>query len=468
MGRSDGQVSRVISKDPELGMAASVLRRLTRIHANHKAIASSALLIGVLTVFAKLFVAGREVAIAWRYGVSGTVDAYQLALTIVTWVPMLLSGAMAVVLVPRFVSLNRRPQARERFVRELNGTILLLAMVVGLGSFLLAPLAARMLTSTSQAKTLHLTSVLAQQMAPVAVAVTIAGYFTARLQSRERFAYTIAEALPALVIVLFVIVPLAISDSLRLAMGTAAGYGAMLLFVGFLVIRGDPPVGMIRFRHASAEWHSLYGSTLLMALGQMLITAANPIDQAFASRLAEGAVATLGYASRIIALLAGLATVVIGRALLPILSRAVADGETRLGRRQALQWCVLMFCAAVAVSGFVWILAPWMVQLLYQRGAFDAAATAQVAAAMRYGVVQLPFYFGGVVLVQWYAANERFRDLLLITSVALAVKVASNAILAPVLGVGGIMLATAVMYALTCSLMLLMLGPVHSHRVPLR
>jgi O-antigen/teichoic acid export membrane protein len=41
---------------------------------------------------------------------------------------------------------------------------------------------------------------------------------------------------------------------------------------------------------------------------------------------------------------------------------------------------------------------------------------------------------------------------------ALVLKVAGNAILAPALGVGGIMLSTALMYALTSSLMLLLIS----------
>ena len=71
-------------------MITTLIGRISGVHDNHKRIASGALLIGALTLGAKLFVAAREMAIAWRYGVSGTVDAYQLAITITTWLPMLI------------------------------------------------------------------------------------------------------------------------------------------------------------------------------------------------------------------------------------------------------------------------------------------------------------------------------------------------------------------------------------------
>jgi len=442
----------------DLAIAARLRNRLVSVHINHKRIAASALLIGVLTALAKLFVAGREVAIAWRYGVSATADSYQLALTIVTWVPMFLAGAMGVVLVPRLVKLRRQGAARLQLLRELNGSALLLSCGVSLGIVLLTAVAARILASHLDLRTLHLTTVLAEQMAPVGLFVTLAGYLTARLQARERFSYTVAEAVPAVVIALLVAGPFQISGTMPLVIGTLTGFFAQLLILVLLVVRGDPPLGGVEFEHASNEWPTLYGAILMMALGQLLVTAATPVDQGFAARVGEGAVATLGYATRIVTLLTGLATVVVGRAVLPVLSETVANDDFRVGRRQALQWAGFMFCIGCVAGVILWTLAPELVRVLFERGAFGAAATAEVSAAVRFGAVQLPFYFPGIVLVQWYAATDRFRDILSITIAALALKVGLNAALAPTLGVRGIMLSSALMYAWTLLLMIVMLA----------
>ncbi len=166
------------------------LRRIRSAHANHKRIAIGALTIGVLTLLAKIFVAGREMAIAWRYGVSGTVDAYQLALTIVTWVPMLFTGIMAVVLVPRLVSLDRRRDDRHVFLREVNGTVFVVGAAVAIVTFLAAPLAARLMASHLDPKTIQLTTSMVRSLSPVALFMVISGYFMARLQAKERFGYT--------------------------------------------------------------------------------------------------------------------------------------------------------------------------------------------------------------------------------------------------------------------------------------
>jgi peptidoglycan biosynthesis protein MviN/MurJ (putative lipid II flippase) len=439
--------------------AVAALRgRLSAVHANHKRIAAGAVTIALLTIVAKLFVAAREVAIAFRYGISETVDAYQLALTIATWPALVLSGVVTVVLVPRLVDIRHRGSDRRGFVAELNGATLLVGILLAAGTWAAAPAVSALLAPAHDPALVRLTAGMASDMTPIAFCIVAAGYLSARLQSRERFGYTLTEAAAALSVALFVMSPLGLRGAEALIFGTVIGYLLQLVWLGGMVERGDPPLGSIAIRHRSGEWGLLYSFMLMMGLGQILIGAAVPVDQAFAARIGEGAVAVLGYANRIIILITGLATVVIGRALLPVLSSSVASGEDAAARRHAWQWGLLLFGAGAIAALLLWFLAPGIVRLLFQRGAFDDQASAQVTGAVRYGLLQLAPYCGGIVLVQWYAATGRFRALLAINASALAVKVGLNALLTPVFGVAGIMASTAGMYLLTSGAMAVAMG----------
>jgi len=435
-----------------------LFRRVNSVHGNHKRIAAGALTIGVLTLLAKAFVAAREMAIAWRYGVSSTVDAYQLSVTIVTWVPMLIAGVLGVVLVPRVVRLDRRKADRDAFLAEFNGTAVVLGAGVALLTYVAAPEASRLMAAQLDAETVRLTILIVQRLSPIALFMILAGYLTARLQARERFGYTLTEAIPALMIAIFVIAPFPAGSVTPLILGSLVGYIAQLVILLGLVAKGDPPIGRVALRHRSQEWETFYGPLLIMVLGQLVLTATNPIDQLFAAGLGTGAVATLGYANRIITLFSGLAMVVIGRALLPVLSNAVASGSLALGRRHALQWGALMFAAGVIGSAFLWLLAPELVKLLFQRGAFQASATAAVSGLLRYGILQLPFFFGGIALVQWVAAVGRFGAIASITSAALAVKVILNFLLVRHFGLPTLMISSALMYVVTSVLLLRMIA----------
>jgi len=431
----------------------SIRRRLSSPHSYHGRIARGALQIGLLTLLAKIFVAGREIAIAWRFGVSGTADAYALALTATTWLPTMIAGVMAVVLVPRLVGVTRSADRRTGFIAELNGTVLALGFAVAVLTWLAAPAASMLLASRNEPRTLELTAWMSAQLAPIALLIVVSAYLSTRLQAREAYGFSVTEAVPALVIALFVISPGLLPGPQSLIAGTVLGYLLQVLVLVAMVRKGDPPLGASRLGHSSSEWSSLYNSILLMMAGQVLITASIPIDQAFAARIGEGAVATISYTNRIVTLFSGLGTIVVGRALLPVLSGCVEDGNLEHGRRHAIQWSALLFGVATLGSAFLWIVAPDLVRVLLQRGAFDPEASAEVSRVLRFALFQLPPYFAGIALVQWYAATGRFRAILMINACALLLKIALNMVLVPLLGLSGIMLATAGMYVLTSVLL---------------
>src|SRR5690606_20506458 len=87
--------------------------------------------------------------------------------------------------------------------------------------------------------------------------------------------------------------------------------------------------------------------------------------------------------------------------------------------------------------------------LLFERGAFTANDTQAVAHVLRWGLLQLPFYFGVLVLVQLLASQNRYRLMAAIAVANFALKAVMNTFLAPAMGTAGIMLATGLMYALS-------------------
>jgi peptidoglycan biosynthesis protein MviN/MurJ (putative lipid II flippase) len=430
-------------------MITKIRTRLSAIHVNHKRVAQGAVVIAVLTLFAKIAAVAREVAIANRYGVSGVLDAYQIGVTVTTIVPVMIGSIASAVLVPRLVGVSGRDPARLRFIDELNGTVAAVAIGLMLLTWAAAPYAAELLAGAAHPERLASAIRMSTEMAPVAAFTVAIAYLSARLQSRERYGYSMSEAVPALTIMALVLAPFGLGDPLPLVLGTVIGSFLQLVLLVHLTRRGDPPLGSIRIMHQSAEWRSLYGSILLMGFGQLLLAVSTPVDQGFAARIGEGAVATLGYANRILALFTGLGSIVVARALLPVLSRSVTEGNLTIARRQSRQWAILLGAGAALTAAIGWFLAPTVVRLMFERGAFNAEATSEVSRVLQFGLLQLPFYFGGMAIVQLIIAIRGYRALLAIAAAAICLKIILNILLVPVLGLPAIMIATAAMYALS-------------------
>ena len=152
---------------------------------------------------------------------------------------------------------------------------------------------------------------------------------------------------------------------------------------------------------------------------------------------------------RLLALVLGLGALSVGRAALPVLSDIQARGQGDQARKTAIQWSVAMLGLGALAVALGWLLAPWAVALIFERGAFTAQDTLAVTQVVRWGLLQLPFYFGVLVLVQLLASQQRYRIMAAIALANFALKALTTALLAPVMGLPGIMLATGLMYALS-------------------
>jgi len=432
-----------------------IQERFGQVHSDHKRIATGALWTGLFVLAAKICVAGREIAIAWRYGTSAVVDAYQLALTVTTWVPMLLVAAATAVLVPRLVALRRGNEQYADFIKELNATAILLAIGVAGLTWIGAPIAVAALAHGFEASTGDLTVSLSRQMTPIAFFGIVAGYLSIRLQARENYSFSFAEAVPSIVIAALLLASPLGWDAWPLLWGTLLGFLLQGLWLAQRTSNVEGALGGLRLQHSSADWRPIYSAYLTMLGGQIILGLTHPLDQAFAGSLGEGAVASLGYASRLISLVTAVGPVVLARALLPVLADVAASRDHRLGRSIARKWSLLLLFIGSGIGAIGWALAPLAVALLFERGAFTATDTAIVADALRWGLIQLPFYFGGLALVQWIAALGRYNILLSVAAAAIAVKIGLNFLLLNALELSGIMAATGAMYALSYLLLYL-------------
>src|SRR5690606_14033901 len=277
------------------------------------------------------------------------------------------------------------------------------------------------------------------------------GISGARLRSHERHVNTLLDSMPAVATLAWVMLAAVSADDVRpLLWGTLVGYLIQAVWLAWLAARADGGLwGAPRLSLRSPHWPELMSAAGIMLVGQVAMSFVGPLDQYTAANLGDNANATLGYASRLLSLLLGIGAVSVGRAALPVLADIQSRGDAARARAMALKWSVLMVGAGTAAVALAWVLAPWGVALLFERGAFTAENTAAVAGVLRWGLLQLPFYFGVLILVQLLASQNRYRIMALIAVGNFLLKIILNAMLAPRMGTAGIMLATSLMYALS-------------------
>lgn len=426
----------------------NLLKRFT-LHPHHRRIAKGMFTVALLIGLGKVMGAGKEMAMAWRFGVGAEVDAYLIAMTVITWLPVMLFSVGTVVFVPELVRMRGDEEKKQCFVAEMNGAVVACFVVLLLLLLLIGPTVLDLYTKDLSAETAVLAGKMLYMLSPMLLVTLIGGCFSLRLQARERFGYTLFESMPAVGILLSILLLPSFLDGLLLVVGSLIGGAAQLLLLFHQIGRRDGGFGGLRFSFTSPAWVGMAAALGIMALGQFVTTLATPIDQFFAARAGEGGVAALGYVKRVIALATGMGATAAARALLPVLSDATAKGDLSLARSQTIKWTVLLFGLGLLAAGAGSLLAPWGVRVLFERGAFTHQDTLVVSHLLRIGLWQLPFYIASMVLIQWMVIRRRFRLVFLTWTIGIPAKLLVVFSFLPRYGMDAVMYSIVAMYAVS-------------------
>ncbi|MDR5759813.1 lipid II flippase MurJ [Caballeronia sp. LZ035] len=441
-----------------LTSAIGVLRkRLLNLHTDHRRIAKGALIVSLFVFLGKGAGAFKEMAIAQQYGVGSVVDAYQLALVLVTWLPLTLTNELSILLVPLFVRMRENKEELGEFVSEMETACLGLGIVLT-GLLLLAwPFLAHVVAGNLSEQTRQMCFQLLLGLAVVGILSLTICISSARLQASGKHLNTLLESVPALVLLCCVLVLPTQGSLVPLMLGTSLGYVVQTALLHFSARSADSVRLRLRFSFRSPHWRSVFHSTSMLVFGGVFATLIPPLDQYFLAHVGDGAISTFGYAYRVLALLLGMGALAISRAILPILAEMLTAKDHVRARDTTFKWSLVM--AAIGAIGAVifWFLAPWIITLLFQRGAFTAEDSVAVTQLFRVGLVQLPFAFGALVILQLLVSEARYRMLAAIAVAIFVVKIVANIVLAPRYGAQGVVLATGVMAAanFACYLMCL-------------
>ncbi|MGW0564468.1 murein biosynthesis integral membrane protein MurJ [Streptomyces sp. NPDC003016] len=433
-----------------------------------------------LTAAGALFGLVRDQAIAHLFGASVDSDAFLIAWTVPEMAStLLIEDAMALLLVPAFShALARRAAQRTQdpalsydavralvlaTLPRLSALLACVACLLILG----APWVVRILAPGFSDPALAVDCT--RLTAVTVLTFGIAGYFSAALRAHRKFLQ------PAGVYVAYnlgIIVTTLTLHSLWGVRAAAAGVavGSLLMVLTqlptFLKLAARPrprprtaPRPRIGLRTRTAATPLLGTAVLapvvLFAIGRQSQVL---VERFLASSLPGGAISHLNYAQKV-AQMPMVLSLMICTVTYPVVARAMAEGDhegarLRVERDLALAAMVVLLGTAL-VLGY----APQIVEVLFERGAFDAQDTATTATVMRVyaagllghclvGALSRPFFSTG--RPTWYPAAAMAAGLLVTTAVGAAA--------VGRFGVHGIAAANAVGISTTALLLLSGLG----------
>lgn len=391
-----------------------------------KQVAKAAGVVGAVTMVSRVFGYLRDAVIAWYFGAGTSADAFFAAFRIPNFLRRLFGeGSLTISFVPIFTeTLEKKgePDARELASVCFTAFTMILAVITMLG-VIFAPQIVLVLTPGFQgvAQKMELTVLLTRLMFPYALLICLVALAMGVLNSvKHFFAPAFAPVLlnVAMIVAAVLLSPFVDPPVLALAIGVVAGGVIQLaLQVPFLRKKGYLPSLVVNFRHPG-----LLRIALLMLpamFGLAVHTLAVFLNTIFASLLPEGAVSYLFYADRLMELPLGVFAIAVGTAVLPSMSRQAARADFD-GLKDTLAYSLrlVFFITLPATAGLIALDEP-IVNVLFQRGAFDFAATRATAQALVFFCFGLPFFSALRIIVPTFYSMKDTRTPVLFAAAAL-------------------------------------------------
>ena len=426
----------------------TIRERLRNAHPSHYLIFKGMAWVSLFVFLGKVAGAAKEMAVASRFGVSEIVDAYLFIINLIYWPVSLWFSVLSIVLIPLAARIRKDSLIElAQFRAELLGLTIRVGCVLSVGAYIGIPLLLNSGLTGFPESTIAIAMGMAPKLAIMALFGVLVSLFSAWTMSSGRHANTLLEGSTALTILVALLL-FPGGGAAPLVWATVAGFafnvvGLMVPFVW----RGE--IEKPKFVCRSPHWINFWQGFGIMLAGQTLMSFTTIIDQFFAARLGVGAIASISYANRILALILGLGATAVSRAALPVFSRMQSQGDGYQTQHIALHWVRIMFSLGIFTAMVSWYFAPSVVKLLFERGAFTAHNTQVVTEILRYWVLQIPFYFSALVLVAFLASCRMHKFIAVGAGINLFVKFSANAIFVPLMGVNGIIVATIIMYSVS-------------------
>jgi putative peptidoglycan lipid II flippase len=415
-------------------------------------VARNTAIFSVFTGLSRVAGLAREIASAAYFGVSGAAAAFTLAFQVPNLIRALVAdAALSSAFVPVFTELLE--QGRKREAHALAASLFgLILVVVGaitglfvLGAGLVMPLFAGDKFTPAD---VDLLVGLSRVLFPIVVVLAVNGLVVGILAAYDHF------SLPAIAPLVWNLVIIAGLVGLRdlfdpgfriyaYAIGVLVATVIQLAMVMPVLRRVGFPL-RVSLDFKDPRLKQVMRLMLPVSLGLGVINVDLIVNSSIGTLISQGAPRAIDAAFRVYMLPQGMFSVAIATVLFPQLSRLAARRDKPGLRRWSGDGMRTIFLALIPCAALLIAIPEPITRLVYERGAFDAGATDDVATALFWFAFSLPFAGANLMLTRTFFALQRPWLPTALAAASLVVNAVLSFAFYEPFGIAGVVLATAI------------------------
>ena len=420
---------------------------------------------GAFTLLSRVLGLVRDQVVAFLFGAGPAADAFFVAFRIPNLLRRLSAeGAMSAAFVPVYTKelMDNGPEA----ARETAGAAftVLAAILTGitLAGVVFAPIIVRLVAPgyVDEPAKFALTVFLTRIVFPYILFISLATLLMSQLNSLGHFA--VPAAAPAalnvgIILMALVVGPLLDRPAVALALGAVIG-GCLQLAMQIPPLIKRKALPKFIWRPGLETVRTMGRRVVPVVFGAAVYQINLLVNTLLASLLPEGSVSYLYYADRLVQFPLGVFGVALGTAILPSLSRQAAQGDERgLADSTAHGLRLSLFIVLPSAVGLALLARP-IVDLIYQRGAFDPGVSLQTVRALYAYAPGLPMAALITVVVRLFNALGDTKTPAYIGALTMAANIALSLALMGPLAHSGLALASSLAAGINLLLLLAVAG----------
>ena len=379
----------------------------------------------------------RDITLAHFYGTSGQLDAYFLAILVPFYMRRIFAeGAMVSAFVPVYSRVySHSRESANRFTDTVITYDVVVSTVVAILFVVFPEYVLKLFATGFKHDTLSFASNLFKITAFYMVIVSVWAILSAYVNYHHKFFFSALS--PALVNVGVILAAWMSGESTVKYLPVGFMVGGMMQ-LGLVM----PIVASLGYRFKPSLHHESFRAFLRLfftaSLGYMVTQVNSIVDTNVATWLGTGAVSTLQYALRLFQLPMGLFGVAVATTALPVFSRNLDTIREKL--RDSLN--LLVFLTLPITLGYLFM-ARELIFLIYQHGAFSTSMTLRVSSCLWMYSIGIPFYSLYLLFSRYFHARQIGSIPTMVSTMVVGCNVTLDIVLARVIGVRGIALATS-------------------------
>ncbi len=415
--------------------------------------AKTAAMMAVLTLGMKVLGFLREVFMAGFFGTSYIVDAYVMASAIPGILFAGIFTSVAVSYMPIFSRIveDRGMEEGNRFTSEAITLTSFIALVSAILGIVFAGPLVTVLARGFTGETAILTVFYLRITFAYVIFTSATGLLESYLQYKGTFLKPVLAGYLQSGFVLAAIIVSAYYSHYLLAYGLLIG--SILRLVALTFVARDRGFSYHPTRSVGKAAKEIMVLAVPVFIGSTVNQINSFVDKMLASGLVEGSVSALNYGYLLINMITAMTITIIVTIIYPRLTQSLAAADyDRFNDSISTGMNIIVIVSLPCALGAIVYSTP-IVQLVYERGAFDGASTELTSGAFFYYAIGLTFIAANALLVKVYYAMEDMKTPVICGIFGAATNIILNLLLVGPMAHRGLALATSVAAVINAGLL---------------